>query len=323
MKAAPRIVPSHESVAPIAMKPVARPSWLPQSVWPFEASGLVVDGSTIAVTDVGEGPQLLFVHTGMWSYVWRDVMKLLAKDFRCVTFDAPGTGQSDRLNSSEVNLDRASRAVTSVIECLGLRDLTLVFHDLGGPAGIAGAAAVSDRVRGLVGVNSFAWKPSGAMFRGMLTLMGSAPMREFDARTGLLAKVTASSFGVGRHLDSASREAFRAGIGPDGLRAFHLYMRDARVNDSIYDQTALALAGPFKLLPLLTIFGERNDPLGFQRKWKAMFPESRQLVVAKGNHFPMCDDPSLVASTIRSWHRERVLGSGNWSLSAATEIAVI
>lgn len=303
-----KAVPSGRSIASIAMKPLARPSWLSERVWPFKASGLEVDGKTIAVTDIGDGPVLLLVHTGLWSFVWRDVITRLAADFRCVTFDAPGTGQSDRLAASEISLERASRAVAAVIGGLDLRELTLVFHDLGGPAAIAGAARTSERVRGLVGVNTFGWKPSGAMFRGMLKLMGSAPMREFDAATGLLAKISASSFGVGRHLDGQSREAFRAGIGPDGLRAFHRYMRDARVCESIYEQAGSALAGPFKTLPLLTIFGERNDPLGFQPRWKEMFPEARQVVVPKGNHFPMCDDPDLVANAIRSWHRERVIG---------------
>ncbi len=289
-----------------AMQPVRRASWLPERVWPFRSLRLEVDGVGVAVTDVGEGPVLLFVHTGLWSFVWRDVMTRLLDDFRCVAFDAPGTGQSDRLPASEIGLERASRAATAVIEALELRDLTLVVHDLGGPAGIAGASRTPLRIRGLVGVNAFAWKPSGTILRGMLALMGSAPMREFDAITGLLARVSASNFGAGRYLDDASRDAFRAGIGREGLRTFHRYMRDARQSDSIYERAGSALAGPFKTLPLLTIFGERNDPFGFQQRWKRMFPDARQVVVAKGNHFPMCDDPDLVAGSIRSWHREHV-----------------
>lgn len=306
MKSTLRAASSSSSNLSPAMKALPRPAWLADRVWPFSNSGLEVDGAKVAVTDVGEGPVLLFVHTGMWSFVWRDVMSRLANDFRCVTFDAPGTGQSDRLETAEISLDRAARAVTAVIEALGLHDLTLVFHDLGGPAAIAGAARIPQRVRGLVAVNTFAWKPSGAMFRGMLALMGSAPMREFDALSGVLARISASSFGVGRHLDNESRQAFRAGIGPDGLRAFHQYMHDARNCDSIYERVASAFAGPFRTLALLTIFGERNDPLGFQPQWKQMFPDARQVVVAKGNHFPMCDDPDLVANTIRAWHGEYV-----------------
>ncbi|HZH39521.1 MAG TPA: hypothetical protein VFD85_00845 [Gemmatimonadales bacterium] len=121
--------------------------------------------------------------------------------------------------------------------------------------------------------------------------------------TGLLTWVTATSFGVGRHLDAPSRAAFLEGIGPQGLRTFHDYLRDARSATAVYHEVERALTGPLRQVPLLTIFGERNDPLKFQPRWKALFPEARQVVVSKGNHFPMCDDPDLVATSIRDWYR--------------------
>ena len=299
-------VSSRDENQAIDLIPMARPSWLTKEVWPFSTSGLKVDGSTIAVTDVGSGPTLLFVHTGFWSFIWREVILRLAPDFRCICFDAPGTGLSDRLPADQISLDRASRALTAVITSLNLKDITLVFHDLGGPSGIAGAAQVPDRIRGLCAVNAFAWRPTGALFRSMLALMGSTLLREFDAVTQILPKITAGSFGIGRHMDQASRHAFRAGIGPQGTRSFHSYLRDARKSDAIYQQLGLALTGPFRHLPLLTIFGERNDPLGFQPRWKQLFSDLRQVVVSKGNHFPMCDDPDLVATSIREWHRDQV-----------------
>ena len=119
------------------LTPLRQPDWLPESVWPFQTSTLKVDGSNIAVTDVGEGPVLLFVHTGFWSFIWRDVIERLAPNFRCVCFDAPGTGQSDRLPTSAISLEKTSRALTAVILALDLNDVTLVVHDLGGPSGIA------------------------------------------------------------------------------------------------------------------------------------------------------------------------------------------
>jgi haloalkane dehalogenase len=280
-----------------------RPAWLAEAVWPFSTSAIVSDGRTVAFTDAGEGPVLLFVHTGFWSFIWRDVMLRLSGEFRCVCFDAPGTGQSDRLPWHEISLQGAAQTLTDLAQTLDLKDITLVFHDLGGPSGIAGAARLADRIRGLCAINTFAWRPSGAKFRGMLALMGSAAVREFDALTGILPRVTARPFGIGRHMDEQSRKTFLAGIGAGGARSFHSYMADAR-RSRIYDEVRAALCGPFRGLPLLTIFGERNDPLGFQPRWKELFPQARQAVVSKGNHFPMCDDPNLVARSIREWHRE-------------------
>ncbi|MBV8834167.1 MAG: alpha/beta fold hydrolase, partial [Acidobacteriaceae bacterium] len=279
-----------------------RPVWLGESIWPFQTSAFEVEGCRIAFTDVGRGPVVLFVHTGFWSFIWRDVMLRLSGDFRCICFDAPGAGQSDRLPVGRISLDRASRVLTALIEHLDLRDIILVVHDLGGPSGIAGAAALANRIRALCIVNAFAWKPSGAAFRGMLAVMGSPIIREFNAFSGILPRITATTFGVARHMDEPSRKAFLAGIGRDGIRTFHAYMRDALRAGAIYERVGRALATQFRGLPVFTIFGERNDPLSFQPRWKELFPDARQVVVSKGNHFPMCDDPDLVAMSIRELH---------------------
>lgn len=108
-----------------------RPSWLSSSAWPWQPYLLSHHQGGIAVTDIGDGPAVLFVHVGSWSFVWRDVLLRLANDFRCVAIDAPGCGLSDRL-STPPTLAQAADAITSVIDALQLRDLTLVAHDLGG-----------------------------------------------------------------------------------------------------------------------------------------------------------------------------------------------
>jgi len=287
----------------LRLKPLGRPAWLPADVWPFETQALDVDGSVVAVSEVGRGPSLLF-YTGIGSFVWRDVMTRLSGDFRCINVDPPGIGLSAPIPRSDATLARSARTVVATIDAFDLQDLTLVVHDSGGPPAIAAAARRAARVRGLVGVNTFGWRPSGAAFRGMLAFMGSSVTRQFSLTTGALARLTATSFGVGRHLDEASRRAYRAGL-QKSMSVFHDYLDDARDSD-VYDEIAHGIAGPLARLPLLTIFGERNDPLKFQPQWKARFPAARQLVVPKGNHFPMCDAPDLVATEIRRWHHQCV-----------------
>jgi haloalkane dehalogenase len=285
---------------------LALPNWLPRHLWPFHTTQVDLDGSAIAVSEVGAGPVLLFC-TGIGSFIWRDVMLRLAADFRCVVLDPPGIGLSALVPRSATTLANSARAVTTVVQALDLHDLTLVVHDTGAPPALAAAARTPERVRGIVGVNTFGWKPAGRAFRGMLAVMGSPLMRRIDVATGLIARITATTFGVGRHLDDKSRVAYREGIARS-MGAFHDYLGEARFSDEIYDEVTRALTGPFRRLPLLTIFGERNDPLGFQPQWKRLFPHARQVVIAKGNHFPMCDDPDLVATAIRSWHREVLPG---------------
>jgi pimeloyl-ACP methyl ester carboxylesterase len=136
----------------------------------------------------------------------------------------------------------------------------------------------------------------------MLALMGSRVIRELDAWTDFMGWIGSSSFGAGRHLDAASRRAFRKGSAAGARAAFHYYMRSALHSAALYRGIHAALTGPLATMPVLTIFGEHNDPFGFQRRWKALFPHASQVVVPGGHHFPMCDDPELVSDAIRSWY---------------------
>lgn len=269
-------------------------------------SELATPAGRVAVTDTGLGPTLLLVHVGMSSFVWRDLLRELTPHFRCVTLDAPGNGRSERPGEAGTTLAAASLAVGAVIDQLDLRDITLVVHDLGGPAAIAAAADRAERIAAIVGVNTFAWKPTGIGFRTMLAVMGSAVMRELDALTGWLPAAASTRFGVGRHWGPAVRKAFRTGFDREARRSIHRYLADARRADALFDVIEQALRGSLADRPLMTVFGQFNDPLKFQPRWKELFPDADQRIVPRGNHFPMCDAPADVASWIRAWHAANV-----------------
>ena len=182
-------------------------------------------------------------------------------------------------------------------------DVAVVMHDLGGIAALQAAAGWTERVAGLVAINSFGWRPSGLMFKAMLLTMGSSIMREFDTATNLLPLASSSRFGVGRHWDRTTRKAFRRGMTRPGRRSFHRYMRSARKHD--YTNIDAAVAN-LAALPVLTVFGQRNDPLKFQPKWATRFAEIEHVTIPKGYHFPMCDDPKLVGRSISAWHARTI-----------------
>lgn len=282
----------------------SRPVWLPEKVWPFPIRHRSVLGHRVHYVDVGDGPVLLFVHAGMWSFVWRDVLLDLSRDFRCVTVDFPGSGLSDVPPGHRASLAGNAEVLADLVHQLGLRDVALVLHDLGGPIGLAFAASQPHLVRGLVVSQSFGWWPPERVLRGMIRMMGGTTVRRVNAATNLVPRLTATSFGVGRHLDRAGRQAF---LGPTRdrarRRAFHDLMRDAARSRSMLDEVEAALRGHLRTRPLLTIFGARNDPLHFQRRWLGMFPTATQVVVPRGNHFPMCDAPDVFAEALRGWHR--------------------
>lgn len=270
---------------------------LPETRRDYEST-VDVGAMNIAFRESGSGAPLVFVHTGFSSFMWRTLIDRLSDGYRCISIDAPGTGGS----SGEPTLDHSAQAVAGVIDALDLSSVTLVMHDLGGIAALAAAARRSERIEALVAINTFAWRP-GAALRAMLSVVGSHVMTSIDVRTGLVSRLTASSFGTGRHSDQAQRRSVQRALDGGALRTFHSYMRDARREVRIYDEIARALRGSLRTMPIVTIFGEKNDPFGFQKTWKEIFPRVWQVVVPDGNHFPMCDDPELVARTIDAFHR--------------------
>ncbi len=287
-------------------RPLQRPAWLTREVWPFDSRMAQVDGVAVHFMDVGSGPALVFVHTGFWSLVWRDVIVLLRDSFRCVAIDFPSSGLSGRANGRPT-FDGHSRTLEALVDGLAIERCTLVCHDLGSIAGLSLAARAPQLAERIVAVNSFGWPPEQRGLRAMLRMMGSPPVRELNAATNFVGRMAATKFGVGMHFDRATRRAFRQPLRKrHQRRAFHHLMRDA-TRAGVLDGIESTLQGELHDRPVLTIFGERNDPFRFQPRWLELFPGAEQVVVPRGNHFPMCDDPQLVARAIRDWHARSAL----------------
>lgn len=292
-----------------------RPQWLTHDRYPFTIHRADLTDGPVAYIDEGDGPILLFVHAGMWSFVFRDVITRLRDDFRCVTLDFPGYGLTPT-SGGDPSLADLTDVLTAFVTTLDLRDITVVAHDLGGPVALTMAADQPERITGLVLANTFAWTPDRRPLRAMLRLVGGRTMQTLGTATNLVPRLTSTRFGVGRHLSAADRAAF---LGPFADRAvrrrFHTLMASALAEHALTDRVERATATVLNELPVLTIFGERNDPFGFQDRHARTFADHTGVVVAGGNHFPMTDDPDLFARSVRQWHHDRVAGAGRDSRS--------
>ena len=293
-----------------ALTAIQRPAWLAAERWPFPTAELITPVGRIAVTDIGSGPTLLFVHVGSWSFIWRDLLLELSPHYRCVTIDAPGSGLSTHPDSP-VSLRGAAIAAGSVIDALDLRAITMILHDVGGPVGLAAAVERPERIAGLVALNALGWRPTGIALRGMLKLVGSTPARASGSLSGWLARLSASSFGAGRHWTRGDRRVFLTGLDRSARRNTHRYLNALRRENDLLGRVEGALREDLAELPLLTVFGSRNDPFGLATRWKQFFPTAEQHIVPGGNHYPMGDDPKVVAEWIGRWHGKHVLPAYN------------
>ena len=204
-----------------------RPGWLPPDEFPFRLQSVDLASGAVSYIDEGDGPTLLFVHAGLWSFIWRDVIVRLQTDFRTIAIDFPGFGLA-AAPGVDPTIPGLSTVLAEFVTELDLSDVTLVAHDLGGPVGLGAAAADPNRYQALVLTNTFAWEPDKRSLRAMLKTMGSRPVAGVDTATNFMPRMSTTSFGVGRHLSPAGKKAFR---GPyrdrSRRRRLHLLMRSA------------------------------------------------------------------------------------------------
>ena len=155
----------------------ARPAWVDDDLFPFESRFVDIDGHTVHYVDEGSGPTLLLLHGNpTWSFLWRDVIRALRDDFRCIALDYPGFGLSTAKPGYRYLPEEHADVVTGFVDALGLNGVTLVGQDWGGLIGLAAVQrrpGVFDR---LVLANTWAWPVNGDLhFEGFSRIIGGPP----------------------------------------------------------------------------------------------------------------------------------------------------
>lgn len=182
-------------------------SW--RALYPFASHWMSTDAGRVHYVDEGSGRPVLFVHGNpTWSFYWREHIKALAPDHRCVAIDHLGCGLSDKPQDAPYRLADRVSDLARLVERLDLRDITLVVHDWGGAIGFGMAERMPERVARLVVTNTGAF-PSEHMpwriaacrmpglgplavrglngFAGAATFMATERGLDPDVKAGLLA----------------------------------------------------------------------------------------------------------------------------------------
>lgn len=124
-----------------------------------EAATVPVGGVEMAYRSVGEGRPLLLVHGNYGSKRWfEEQLRDPAPGWRYIAPDLPNFAQSGDL-PGEISIAAYARHLAAFCDALGLDDLVLLGHSLGGAVVQALALDEGERVKGLVLVASAS--PSG------------------------------------------------------------------------------------------------------------------------------------------------------------------
>lgn len=288
-----------------------RPDWLTPELFPYESRFVEIGDHTVHYVDEGEGPVLLMLHGNpTWSFLYRHLIGQLRDRFRCVALDYPGFGLSTAGPTYDLRPESHETVVQGFVARLGLRDLTVVGQDWGGPIGLGMAGQRPDLVRALVLANTWAWPvdddPHFVRFSRLFGgHAGAFAIRHLNAFVNVLIPL-----GTRRRLSRAEMRAYRRALGTRQRReASHIFPREIVASTPFLARVEAQL-GRLADKPTLLCWGDAD--LAFRERerarFAAVFPEATTVALSGARHYVQEDAAEGMATAIREWWRERLGG---------------
>ncbi len=282
--------------------------------YPFKDHWFAYHDGWVHYLDEGRGIPVLLLHGNpTWSFLYREVIKALGEKCRLIAPDYPGFGYSKAPPRYGFTPSEHARVIAELIDHLGLRDFVLVVQDWGGPVGLNYAVDHPRNIRGVVVMNSWAWKASvpQTLFSWV---MGGWPLgywlqtrRNFFART-----IVPRGIWQERKRTPAVLEAYVKPFPTPAARyptwVFPRHIRKSRR----WLQQLESRLGQLSSVPAQIVWGQRDEP-GFRpremHRWQRHLPLHETEVLDDASHFVQEDRPDRVIAAI---HRilERTSTSG-------------
>ena len=144
------------------------------------------------------------------------LLRASLKDTDVSLWDHIGFGLSDKPGDWSYLPQDHAQNVGSLIETLGLEDITLVVHDFGGPIGLSYAINNPEKVAKLILFNTFMWATRGELRfqlggRFVGSLVGRFLYKYFSFSTNVIPKSIGSKLGSD---GNSGHQTFQAASNP-------------------------------------------------------------------------------------------------------------
>ncbi len=190
--------------------------------WPNRAASSFVDAAGLRwhVQAMGSGPLLLLIHgTGASTHSWRELMPMLARDFRCIALDLPGHAFTAMPPFGQLSLAGMAHSVRALLASMRLMPELIVGHSAG--AAIAAQMCLREQgiaPRSIVSLNG-AFLPlpglAGLVFPPVARIMAATPLaaRLFAWRASDQDAVRRLIRGTGSVLDARGTQLYAQLVG--------------------------------------------------------------------------------------------------------------
>ncbi len=257
-----------------------------------------ISGHTIAYRRRGEGPPVLLVHgVASYSFLWNEVIETLSPHYDVIATDLLGCGDSDKPEGVDYSIDAQADILIEFISQLGLEQVHLVGHDIGGGVVMLMSVKRPRLILDLTLINPVGYdywpvQPITTMRLPLIRALTNAIMHQgmmnIVLRRGVFNK------------ERLTRER---------LDEFWKPLKDKRGKDGfiqlircINNQLLTAITDQLRQLPMPTLIirGDADAYLdqAITQKLADDIPNAQLVRFAHGGHFIQIDCPDEIASTM-------------------------
>lgn len=213
----------------------------------------------LAYRELGVGPAVLLLHG--WptsSFLWREVMKPIARASRVIAVDLPGYGASDKPLDVRYDFDFFERALDDFLDTLGVGEVGLAVHDIGGPIGVHWALNRRERVNRLALLNTLLYPELSDVAKEFLRRLGTPGLREaMTSKAGLESGMRGGLADSGTLTEEVSRAVWQ----PFATDDAQLALAKAGGELPLHGLDEIAAGLPTLEIPVRIIYGEQDRAL--------------------------------------------------------------
>jgi haloalkane dehalogenase len=296
-----------------------RPGWIDGSEYPFDSHYLALPMGRMHYVDEGSGSPIVMVHgTPTWSFLYRKLIAGLARHHRVIAPDSIGFGLSDKPVGWSYRPQDHAANITALIEHLGLRDVTLMVHDFGGPIGLAHAIEHPEEVARIVIFNSWMWSLRGNPAAEKASrIVGSAVGKLLYTRMNFSTKTLIKTvFGDKRKLTREAHRHYIMALGSPSERIGAWTLGKELIGSSDWYASLWERRERIARIPALLLWGMK-DPTFKEadlERWRGLFTDTSVVTYPGAGHFVQEEEGSALVPVV-----ERFIAgvSGALGLSAA------
>ena len=277
-------------------------SWLNTKEYPFAHNYLTVDGAQLHYIDEGQGEVLLFVHgTPSWSFEFRNIIKHLSKNYRCIALDHIGFGLSDKPAGYDYSIQNHTATLLKLINHLQLNQFSMLVHDFGGIIGLAAAEQIPDKISKIIILNTWCRSiQDEPEYKKMKGILGSPLMPFLYRYFNFSAKyILPAAFGERSRLTPEVHQQYLKPFGNASERNGTVAFAKSLLRDQDYYESIGKMLPVLKNKPVLIIWGMKDAFITEKHLlWmQEQFPAAEVVKYEDAGHFVL-EEKSVVAGPV-------------------------